>query len=60
MGRSTHSDRSAAWAAKQGNPGYRTKKIIPSADAINRWANNSSFIQEKEILNKIETIKKED
>jgi hypothetical protein len=36
MARSTHSDRTAAWAAKGKNPGYRARKIVPSADEINR------------------------
>lgn len=54
MRRSTHSDRTAAWAAKQKDPGYRAKKIIPYADFINKIANNSSLIESKEVLNEIE------
>lgn len=60
MVRSTHSDRSAAWAAKHENPWYRTRKIIPSADSINQLTKNSSFIKTKEEPNEIEIIKKED
>ena len=60
MGRSTHSDRTAAWAAKEKNPGYRSRKIIPSADEVNALANDSSVIESEKQHNKIETAQKED
>lgn len=61
MVRSTHSDRSTAWAAKEKNPGYRTKKIIPNAaNLIKKWGNNPSSTKAKEVLSEIETSEKED
>lgn len=61
MARSTHSDRSTAWAAKQKNPGYKIKKNIPNAaDLINQRANNPSSRKAKEVFSEIETIKEED
>jgi hypothetical protein len=59
MGRSTHAERSSAWAAKQGCPGYRAKKIVPSAGEINKVAKKYSFKKTKNISSEIEEEEKE-
>jgi hypothetical protein len=60
MKRSTHADRTTAWAAKQNNTGYKTKTNISADDLSRHLANESSHIETKEVLTEIETIKKQD
>lgn len=47
MKRSTHSDRTAAWAAKQDNTGYKTKTNVSAEDLLRHKANEDSQVEKE-------------
>lgn len=55
MKRSTHSDRTAAWAAKQNTSRFRTKTNISAADVLRHKAIESSLKEQDEGATKNET-----